>query len=285
MNNQVSFRTLPVLCVAGIVDFCSQETGSVILDHSADWAFRPNLSLVRGRHTIKFGGDFWLSRYNYAQTNVASGVFSFNPAFTAAGPFSSVGGFAFASFMLGDAASGSALEVNLIASQIIYRAFYVQDNIQVTRKLTLNLGLRYDQEGPFSERFNRISTFLPNLQSPLAQPTGLPLKGAFGLVGTPQGPSRTGYDLDKLMFAPRLGFGYQLTSNTVLRGGYGIFWVPSTIGLGANNPSSDVINGFSTPLVNSIDGGITPYNHQQPFSKRDHSASGAWFEFPKFVAG
>ena len=267
LNNQVTFRTLPVLAVSQIQDFSSQETGSVIVDHTDDWNFNPNLTWVRGRHTLKFGGSLWVSRYNYAQTNIPSGLFSFTPSFTAAGPFSPVGGFGFASFMLGDAASGSALEVNQIASQLIYRAVYAQDSFQVNRKLTLNFGLRYNQEGPFSERFDRVSTFLPDAVSPLAQATGLPLKGAFALVNTPQRPGRNGYDMSLTKFAPRFGFGYQLTPNTVLRGGYGLFWLP-TLSANTENPSSDPIDSFTTPLVNSIDGGITPYNRlSNPFPK------------------
>jgi outer membrane receptor protein involved in Fe transport len=259
LNDQVSFRTLPVLGVTGITDFSSQETGSVIRDHTDDWVFRPNLTMIRGRHTLKFGWDFWVSRFNFAQDNVASGVFSFNPAFTAAGPFTSVGGSGFASFMLGAAASGSAESVNFIASQLIYNAFYVQDNFQVNRKLTLNLGLRYDLEGAFTERFNRISTFLPNLTSPLAQPTGLPLHGAFALVDTPQRPGRSGYNMSLTHFAPRFGLAYQVTPTTVLRGGYGIFWLP-TLSAGADNPSSDPVDFFTTPMINTVNGGITPYN-------------------------
>jgi hypothetical protein len=265
LNNQVTFRTLPVLAVSGITDFSSQETGSVIVDHSDDWTFRPNLSIIRGSHTIKFGADLWVSRYNYAQTNVPSGDFNFNQNFTASGPFSGVGGSGFASFMLGDAASGSALEVNEVATQVIYRAFYAEDNIRVNRKLTLNLGLRYDQEGPFSERFNRISTFLPAAESPLASPTGLPVNGAFALVNTPQRPGRNGYNMNLLQFAPRFGFGYQLTPKTVIRGGYGLFWLPP-LSAGSENPSGDPVNSFSTPMVSSIDGGITPYSRlSNPF--------------------
>ena len=265
LNDEVPFRTLPSIGVGGITDFSSQETSSTIFQHTDDWVFLPNLTLVRGRHTLKFGGALDVSRCNYAQTNIPSGYYSFNSAFTAAGPFNPVGGYGFASYMLGAAASGSLTYPNFVAMQLIYRAWYFQDNFQVNRKLTLNLGFRYSQEGTFSERFNRISTFLAAATSPLAQATGLPLKGEFALVDTPQRPGRAGYDMALTHAAPRFGFGYQLTPTTVLRGGYGIFWLPALCA-GEECPENDPIDYYTNVMVNTENGGLTPYNRlSNPF--------------------
>jgi hypothetical protein len=259
LNNQVAFRTLPSLGVSGITDFSSTETSSVIFQHTDDWVLQPNLTLVRGRHTLKFGFNLDVSRCNYAQTDDPSGAINFNSAFTQAGPFNPVGGYGFASYMLGAAASGGLLYPNAVAMQLIYRAWYFQDNFQVNRKLTLNMGFRYSQEGTFSERYNRISTFLASATSPLAQATGLPLQGAFALVDTPQRPGRAGYDMALTHAAPRFGFGYQVTPTTVLRGGYGIFWLPALCA-GEECPENDPIDYYTNSMVNTENGGLTPYN-------------------------
>jgi len=259
LNNQVPFRTLPSLGLQGITDFSSQETSSTIFQHTDDWVLQPSLTLVRGRHTLKFGGMVDVSRCNYAQTNIPSGYFSFNSAFTSAGPFNPVGGYGFASYMLGAAASGGETYPNAVATQLIYRAWYSEDNFQVNRKLTVNVGFRYSQEGTFSERYNRISTYLVNAPSPLAQATGLPLHGEFALVDTPQRPGRAGYDMALTHAAPRIGFGYQLTPTTVLRGGYGIFWLPALCA-GEECPENDPIDYYTNSMVNTENGGLTPYN-------------------------
>jgi hypothetical protein len=145
-----------------------------------------------------------------------------------------------------------------VASQQIYRALYFGDAWHATRKLTLNLGLRYDQEGPWSERFNRLSSFNPSAPSSLTVP-GLSLHGQFGLVDSSFQPSRNNFALDTHQFAPRIGFGYQLTQDTVLRGGYGIFWIPNDVD-NSGLPNNDSVNNVTTPMVASINGGISPYD-------------------------
>jgi hypothetical protein len=161
--------------------------------------------------------------------------------------------------MFGAISSGDAGRHQPATSQQIYRAVYLQDDIHATSKLTLNLGLRYSQEGPNSERFNRISVFLPNVQNPLTVGTTEPANGFLGLVDTPQWPSRTHIGLDKHMFGPRVGFAYRWKGDTVIRGAYGIFWLPIGNAWG-ESPANDSIAGFYTPMETTINGGLTPYN-------------------------
>jgi hypothetical protein len=262
LNNEVTFRTLPDISMLGLTDFSSGETGSTIRDETDDWGLLPNFTIIKGRNTIKIGGDFRLSRFNYCQTNNPSGSFSFDTGFTELGPTQPIGGFSFASFMFGAVSSGGVWSQNFAATQIIYRAAYVMDDVRATRKLSLNLGLRYSQEGPFSERFNRISTFLPNVPNPLIGNTSLPHDGMIALVDTPLRRSRNGTDMDDNMWGPRIGFAYQLTPNSVIRGGYGLFWLPNTVGfLSGENPAWDEVNGFTTAMTSTINGGLTPYNY------------------------
>ena len=261
-------RTLPSICIAdsgiGSVS-CGYGTGSVIVDRADDYSFIPTLTKITGRHTLRMGGMVEVQRDNYAQTNDASPGFDFNANFTASDPFSPVGGFGFASFLLGYPLDGSADIPSLTAGQQIYRAVYLQDSYHATRRLTLNLGLRYDLQGPWSERFNRLSFFLPNAASQLAQLTGLPLVGRLGLVSSPDRTSRNNFNLDHREFGPRIGFAYGIASKTVLRGGYGVFWLPNNLEFWLS-PNLDALNDHTTNFVASIDGGVTPYNNlSSPF--------------------
>lgn len=258
-SNQVNFQTLPVLCVSQITDFCSQETGSTINDTTDDYGVFPHLTWVKGRHTLEFGADLRLSRFGYIQNNDPTGLYQFSQGFTSSGPVTAQGGYGFASYLLGYPSSGLLLTTDAIYAQQIYRAVYVQDKFQATNKLTLNFGLRYDWEGPFSERHNRISTFLGNVTSPLAQKTNLPLRGELVLVDTPLRPSNTGYDMTQPAFAPRFGFGYAVDDKTVIRGGYGIFWLPQSANFFGTVPAWDPINLFYNNVTGSINGGLTPF--------------------------
>jgi hypothetical protein len=254
-----TYNTIPQPCVTQITDFCSQETGSTIYDATDDWALMPNLTIVKGRHTIKFGGDFRLSRFAYSQDNDPTGLYYFSQGFTSQSPITAVGGYGFATFMLGNPYGGLLLTTNRLEAQQIYTAEYIEDKIRATRKLTVNVGFRYNREDPFTERHNRISTFIGGATNPLAQASGLPLKGQLVLVNSPQNPSRSGYQLDPHMFAPRIGLAYQLTPKTVLRGGYGIFWLPKGSDFFGNIPAWDPINLFYNDVVGSVNGGLTPY--------------------------
>jgi hypothetical protein len=275
LNNEVSFRTLPDLCVAGVNDFCSGETGSTITDESTDIELLPNFTMIKGRHTIKIGADLRLNRFNYAQDNQPTGVYSFGYDMTQQGPAIAHGGLGVASFMLGAADSGDITAVNFIGTQQIYRAVYAEDDIHPTHKLTLNLGLRYSQDGPFSERYNRISTFVGSFPNPLVANTSLPENGTLCLVDTACRPSRNGFNMDKSMFSPRVGFAYLVTPDTVIRGGYGISWLPNSIGYIGTNPAIDAVNWFDNYQATSLNGGLTPNTYfSNPFPNGIHRAPG-----------
>jgi hypothetical protein len=82
-----------------------------------------------------------------------------------------------------------------------------------------------------------------------------------------------------------VGFGYQLTPNTVIRGGYGIFWLPS-LSANADNPWADPLNFNYTPMINTVDGGITPHNKlANPFPSGVLAAPGRSPAFESFLLG
>jgi|HubBroStandDraft_6_1064221.scaffolds.fasta_scaffold11702_2 hypothetical protein len=262
-NSQVSaaLRTPPTPCITGIADAitCSQGQ-SAIIDRDTQYNFSPSITLVRGRHTVQLGVQYLIALDNYTQTNTAGGAFAFTGAYT---------GLALADFLLGWANNpsnvenhffGAAQEPNLVAAKQKYLAGFANDTFHATSKLTLNLGLRYEYQSPWSERFNRQSYFDPNAVNTLASgAAGANILGTVGLVDTPGvRSSRYNINPDYTMFAPRLGFALGLDQKTVVRGGYGLFWIPIDANW-ATNPLNDPVNSIQTLYHGNI-AANTPIN-------------------------
>ncbi|MBC7928876.1 MAG: TonB-dependent receptor, partial [Bryobacteraceae bacterium] len=226
-----------------------------------------NLSKILNKHSVKAGYEGRMLRINVWEAR-AAGTFGFNAGMTQ-GPnptaASSAAGYGFASFLLGTGASGNFYQNwKNVAAQSFYHAFYLQDDWRVTRKLTLNLGVRYDYDFPRTERYNRLSWFDPSLRSPLADkvPGYGNLTGGLRFVGV-DGNDRTQFNGDFNNIAPRLGLAYQLNNKTAIRAGFGQLYGPSTMAAqGTVGPY-----GFrvETPWVATLDG-VTPLNRlSNPF--------------------
>ena len=94
--------------------------------------------------------------------------------------------------------------------------------------------------------------------SPLAQQTGLPVTGELGLVDTPQSPGGRGITTEHWkLFAPRVGVAYRLTDKTVIRAGFGLFFLPVDLYF-SSAPWSSPVNMITTPWVSTLNGGYTP---------------------------
>jgi Carboxypeptidase regulatory-like domain/TonB dependent receptor len=222
--------------------------------------FADTLALYRGNHNLKFGADMRWQQTNGADSAGQQGLFSFNAnetAFpTAAGRANS--GNAFASFLLGavDNASYNGLYV-VPGLRYQYKALFAQDDWKISRKLTLNIGLRWDLFTPRREHNNNISGFDPSLPNPGAGN----LLGAIRFLGNGPGRdnSRQSFaDTDYKAFGPRVGFAYQLFRNTVLRGGYGISYGQGNANAGLRD-SQKFLYGFNAaPSYASTDVGVTP---------------------------
>src|SRR6516165_6174200 len=142
-----------------------------------------------------------------------------------------------------------------------YRAFYAGDNWKVTNKLTLNLGLRYDLPGPWSERYDRLTYFNPSIANQTVTgcsgSPGSRCPGDLFLVKTGVNSGRNNLPLDKHQFMPRVGFAYSYDQKTVIRGGYGIFFIPNFVSFGVN-PYIDPVASSTDPFFASNNGGLTP---------------------------
>ena len=194
---------------------------------------------IAGRHTFKFGADIRYENFRFGQTLTAPGLFIFAGIFTG-GPLSPPGSGATptADFVLGDitpAPSVSAFQTD-VASQEgqYYQGYFVSDSFHATPKLTINLGLRWEIPGSFTEANDRNTVLLPQLQNPLV------------LVHSHQYPSRSDLEGHYRLFAPRVGFAYQFFTNTVIRGAYGVNFLPQ--GVAVVGPWRSLIN-FATTSV------------------------------------
>jgi len=199
------------------------------------------LTKVIKRHTLTMGTDL---RYNIGsnlQRNTPSGNFSFAAGLTsdpsgAAAPAGFVNsGYSYATFLAGAVSTASIATNTGETDRGISTSFFVQDDWQVSERITLNLGLRYDfQQQPF-EQNNGYSNFNPNLSS--GGFTGIMQYANTGGVGRNFVPDSF------TDFGPRIGFAYKATADgkTVLRGGFGIYYP-----LFFNSIYTGQTNGFSS---------------------------------------
>jgi hypothetical protein len=247
-----------------------------------------NVTNERGAHSLKFGWISELARLNNTDFNTP--IFRFNRGLTSgpiAGQTSTTSGDAIASLLLGLGASGEIPISAATATTAWYHGAYFQDSWRATRRLTLHLGIRWEAQPARTERYNRFNWFDFDVQNPLAQQTGLPLRGGLRFVDKDNpGVWRTKW----ANFAPRFGLAYKVTDKLVFRGGYGMFypqtgggardgystttqWVSTIAGDGLNpDPTSLLNNPFPTIIqpAGSSRGLLTqvgetvnafPYNH------------------------
>jgi hypothetical protein len=193
------------------------------------------LSKLIGTHTVKVGGDYRRMQLTTTLLNNTAGSFTFQNLFSA-GP-GRVGGYDFASFLIGAPTSGS-VDFNRGGGvySIKYGGAYVQDDWRLSHKFTLNYGLRFEHESGLRERDDNITVgFDPNATSPELQAieaairrngyTGPALKGGVMFAGV-NGANDYQGDPPGVKISPRVGSTWALNPNTVVRGGYGLFFAP-----------------------------------------------------------
>ncbi|HVN21582.1 MAG TPA: carboxypeptidase regulatory-like domain-containing protein [Dongiaceae bacterium] len=244
--------------------------------NSTNFSYAAALTKIINRHTMKFGYD---ARRYYDNVNQSQGANPANPgdgyAITAAGSFLTTandGGGPIWGSALNDAnnmatflwgldtwSQATASTTRALAAN--YYAAYMQDDFKVNRKLTLNLGVRWEMQTPVTERNNNLSIWDPlgtppftinsgynftnallasGMTAAQAEQVVIPdwaARGAFApgaieFVKTPQHRSRNATDYHPWNFAPRAGFAYQAMRSTVVRGSFGIFYLPIGNNLG-----------------------------------------------------
>ncbi len=224
------------------------------------WYEKPtaNLSLtwVKNNHTYKFGSEMRIEGIPTTLYSATNGVYTFSPNET--GLPSTQGqslqggtvGFPYASFMLGLVDSARVSQPPILRLGKTMLGFFAQDTWKVSRKFSLDYGLRYDYGTYLKEQYGRIPDFSPTVANPSAG-------GRLGaVVFEGDGPGRCNCNLAKnypWAFGPRLGAAYQINSKTVFRAGWGIVYngTPDNNGATANIPVPVDVNSpaFGQPVM------------------------------------
>ena len=267
-----SLATFPRVQFSPFSGFGDWETGdgtNTGLVHS----FNGNFTTLARSHSLHYGIDFRVYRaFQVRFPYDISPSLSFDSTYTR-GPFDNSApasiGQELTSFLLGIPSTSSQMQQTAsYADQELYYGLFLQDDWKVSRKLTLNLGLRVEHETPVTERFNRaIQGFDYTAVNPIeAQATAnyaknpipeLPLSNFQVLGGLQFAGGQSGRELwrgQSIELLPRIGLAYQLDTKTVIRTGYGIFY--DTLG---TNRSPAIQTGFTatTPVTPTYDNGVT----------------------------
>lgn len=222
------------------------------------WSFNnypltASMTKVKGRHTLKTGIEF--RRWQWFAGKASQGITqSFDGGFTS-NPNVSGSGYGMASFMVGLPISASEQQNRGAHSSIFSYAAYLADTFQATKNLTLNLGVRWDEPGAYQEKDGYDTVLLTNAADPLgsiANPvtgTTQQLQGQLALVSSSEYSSPREQSLHWDLFSPRLGFAYRAPHDTVVRGAYGIEYLPPS--LAQQGPSVSTFNTSGTSIVNT----------------------------------
>ena len=214
-----------------------------------------NVSQVFGRHVIRYGVRAEQVRSSITNTGPWFGAFAFTPAWTQANPLaaSTTSGNDMASFLLGYPASGSTTTNTNASAQNKAFGTYIQDDIRVTAKLTVNVGLRWDVQTAPTERYNRdIHTFDTTDTYPLGP------SQATGQLVFAGSDNRQPWNTKLGDFQPRVGGAWQANKKLVVRAGFGITVVPLN-GDGGSGAVDQTGFSFTTPFVPTLGGGVNAY--------------------------
>jgi hypothetical protein len=224
MQDTATLHVFPTFSAGGYSDMGTQGYWKMDRQEGVH-QFSGSMTKILGGHSVKAGAEVRQNVLDYAQPGYPSGRFLFGAQTTSEdlNTGNSYQGNGFASMLLGWG-NGSNFHIDPKAfSRAGYRGFFVQDDWKMSRKLTVNLGLRYEYEVPRTELQSRYSYWDLNAPSPITVP-GYDLKGAIKFVDD-QTPSP--FDADYNNFGPRLGFAYAVDDKTSIRGGFGKFFLLS----------------------------------------------------------
>jgi hypothetical protein len=235
----------------------SEALNTFTLQDSVQW--------THGRHSVTFGGQVqWLQANEKSRTYGSQATWNFSNSqtagFNSAGTLLNATGNAYASYLLGLVNQANVIQDSVVETGGRYKGYswWVQDNIKVSRRLNLNLGLRQDIWTPYVEVLNRESFLNPNLPNPAAGN----IPGALEFYGG--GPNSchcsSTVNTDYKVLGPRVGLAFSATSNTVIRAGYSIMYTRRG-GVGGRvgaRTGTDILGFSASPTFVSPDQGISP---------------------------
>ncbi|SFS11011.1 Carboxypeptidase regulatory-like domain-containing protein [Granulicella pectinivorans] len=230
LDSQQQIQGLPFIGISSYANLSNAantnrwEHYTHVLESTAVWQ--------RGKHTLTFGYDGRRIQEHQQSASNGPGSISFDttltngPNVTASAASNQAQFDSFAAFLLGTFTSATLTRQVQPAYNSWYNAFYLQDDYRVNSRLTVNLGLRYELETGYAERYNKWADLDLGVTNPLSAATGLSFTGGARYLGT-NFPTRT-WMTYKDKFAPRLGLAFQATNRTVIRAGYGISYLPTS---------------------------------------------------------
>jgi hypothetical protein len=228
---------LPAVSIAGINGFGS-PTFYPALQHDNIFQILDNVTKIHNNHSLRFGADFERVRFSYLEIQAPRGTYSYTGLYTSS-PGISFTGYGVADFIVDNQNSANLSQLNNVDHLHWYMAGYAQDDWNVTRRLVLNIGFRYDYYQPYREIRDRQAniivkslglgtgsgTFLlpmrwSNLQLAsnfytLAQQDNIAIQ-----FTNNRGLSTS----SKTEFSPRFGLSYRATDKIVIRSGFGMFY-------------------------------------------------------------
>jgi hypothetical protein len=228
-------------------NFIPLGAGGADHDRDRSWVFNDDLQIQRGRHLFKVGGDFRRQMYHFYNPGLLSGSYTFDQTFTSISSDPNSGS------DLADLLLGLPTQTQIQTENYTYReninsaSLYFQDDFKVNQRLTLNLGLRWEFDGPYSEANNRFGSFNPNIVN--SQTGNL---GDVQFAGQDGAPTHFMPNIYR-DFLPRVGFAWNALKDTVVRGGVSFLRLPN-LGFFNYGPISPFVQNS---LFQSADG-VTP---------------------------
>jgi hypothetical protein len=263
----------------GTISAVGECSDCPFVNHDTIFQWTDNFTWTRGKHTFRFGTDDRRMRYNQIGAVVARGRFTFNGTYTADPALASPPPQnTLADFLLGTIATSEGQSGAPIAAFRSYSInIYAADSWKVSPRLTVTYGLRYELEPPYTDKYDNIVNIAFNWDNstvptyvragtgdfyggnpppPFRLPPGIPFtrNGMFG---------NRAYQTSYKDIAPRIGFAYSLNSKTVIRSGFGIYYVRDI-----GNAQFDLVRNapFSTRRNENAQSALVPsLNFQVPF--------------------
>lgn len=237
------YPTWPEFDISGFSPIYSY-IGFNVLHNSRDIA--GSVTMIRGTHTFKFGDTFASYQERIFPSGQGQGEFGYTGTYSSNPAQAGATGAGFADYLLGYPAFGSRyVPPGVYYMQLRNNWLWVQDDWKISKRLTLNLGLRYELNYPTTEKYDQLATWVPYARDgrgAIVVPNQEAISGDRGNLHSSVGRSLSTYGplivfakdlglpersmrfLNKHEFAPRLGFAYRLGRDFVVRGGYGLFY-------------------------------------------------------------
>ncbi|MDZ4796976.1 MAG: TonB-dependent receptor, partial [Bryobacteraceae bacterium] len=239
------------------------QTGGTAVTNNTTYDTGLTMTRILNRHTIRYGVQH--RRYFDNLWNSGNGTFRFmaNPVHRTAGVDFGYGSdlsnaYAMGAFLAGVNNRANVTAPTTRANNFNYYAAFIQDDFKLARRLTLNLGLRWDMESPVTERFDKLYMWDPDAPSPFRINAGYDFaaelrkagldpatvrtpswvtsgfrNGAIRVANTPEYNSRNATMYRPWQFAPRLGLAWQLNEKTVVRSSFGQMFISTSGAAGA----------------------------------------------------